>query len=93
MRVHLGIYILQARQKKTDLAMVQEIQENAVYQAFCGSTVIDKWKWPHGNKVQEFRSRLSPATHMKLNDAIVKIAEEKGFAEKGEWDLKTLLFF
>ncbi len=89
LRTHLGIYILQARQKKTDAAIAQEINENAVYQAFCGSTVIENWKCPHANKIQEFRSRLSPETQMKLNEAIVKTAESRGFADPKDMDIDS----
>ena len=89
LRVHLGIFILQARQKKTDTAIVQEISENAVYQAFCGSTVISHWKCPHANKIQEFRSRLLPATQMKLNEAIIKLAVEQGFADPQDMDIDS----
>jgi transposase, IS5 family len=89
LRVHLAIFILQARQKKTDAAIVQEIEENAVYQAFCGSTAIEKWKCPHANKIQEFRSRLSPETQMKLNEAIIMIAVEKGFADPQDMDIDS----
>ena len=89
LRPHLGIYVLQAQQKKTDEAIVQEIGENAVYQAFCGSTVVEKWKCPHANKIQEFRSRLSPETQMKLNEAIVKIAVVKGFADPKDMDIDS----
>ena len=89
LRPHLGIYVLQSQQKKTDAAIVQEIGENAVYQAFCGSTVVEKWKCPHANKIQEFRSRLSPETQMKLNEAIVKIAVVKGFADPKDMEIDS----
>lgn len=81
LRVHLAIYILQARTKKTDREIVQEIQDNAVYQAFCGASVVSGWKCPHATKIEEFRSRLSPETKMKINDAVVSVAVNRGFAD------------
>lgn len=70
LRVHLGIYVLQARLKKVDEQIIQEVSENVVYQAFCGASIIKGWKCPHPKKIQEFRSRLSPETQMKLNECI-----------------------
>ena len=58
-RPHLGILLLQAVTKKTDRAIISELQENAAYQLFCGITVMDQWQIPHPTKVEEFRSRLS----------------------------------
>lgn len=88
-RSHLGILILQARTKKTDRDIVAEIQDNAVYQAFCGSTVIKNWKCPHPTKVEEFRSRLSPETKMKINEIIVGVAVQEGFADSSELDVDS----
>lgn len=89
LRTHLGIYALQARLKKTDEQIVQEISENAVYQAFCGSSVVKNWKCPHAKKIQEFRSRLSPETQMKLNECMVQVAIEEGFADPKDMDIDS----
>lgn len=88
-RSHLGILVLQARTKKTDRDIVSEIQDNAVYQAFCGSTAIKDWKCPHPSKVEEFRSRLSPETKMKINEIIVGVAVQKGFADPSKLDVDS----
>lgn len=53
-RSHLGLLILQARTKKTDRDIVNEVQDNAVYQAFCGSTVIKNWKCPIPRRPRNF---------------------------------------
>jgi hypothetical protein len=87
--VHLGVLILQARTKKTDRDIVAEIQDNPVYQAFCASTVIKNWKCPHPTKIEEFRSRLSPETKMKINEAVVKVAVEKEFADPSALDVDS----
>jgi hypothetical protein len=88
-RVHLGILILQARTKKTDRDIIAEIGDNAAYQAFCGSTGIKNWKCPHATKVEEFRSRLSPGTKMKINEIVVNVAVENSFADPSTLDLDS----
>ena len=88
-RIHLGILILQARTKKTDRDIISEIQDNAVYQAFCGSTGIQKWKCPHPTKVEEFRSRLSPETKMKINEMVVGVAVQNNFADPSVLDVDS----
>ena len=88
-RVHLGILILQSRTKKTDRDIVSEIHDNAAYQAFCGSTGIKNWKCPHATKVEEFRSRLSPETKMKINEMVVKVAVENNFADPSSLDVDS----
>lgn len=88
-RTHLAIYILQARTKKTDREIISEIKDNAVYQAFCGSTVIDNWKCPHATKAEEFRSRLSPETKMKINDLVVAVAVDRNFADPSAMDVDS----
>ena len=89
LRIHLGIFVLQARLNKADEQLIQEISENAVYQAFCGASFIKNWRCPHPKKIQEFRSRLSPETQMKLNECIVKVAVEDGFADPKEMDIDS----
>lgn len=88
-RTHLGILILQARTKKTDRDIVNEIQNNAVYQAFCGSTLIKNWKCPHPTKIEEFRSRLSTETKMKINEIVIGVAFAKGFADPSSLDVDS----
>ena len=78
MRTHLGIYFLKARTKKTDRDIISEIHDNPVYQAFCGSTVIQKWQCPHPTKIEEFRSRLSPEIKAKCNEILVQMAVRMG---------------
>jgi IS5 family transposase len=89
LRVHLAIFILQARTKKTDREIVQEIQDNAVYQAFCGASVVPRWTCPHATKVEEFRSRLSPETKMKINEAVVLLAVNGGYADPSQLDIDS----
>lgn len=89
LRIHLGIFVLQAITKKTDEAIVREISENAVYQAFCGASLIRKWQCVHATKVQAFRSRLSAQTQMKLNDCIVRLAVAEGAANPTEMDIDS----
>jgi hypothetical protein len=88
-RSHLGLLVLQARTKKTDRDLVNEIQDNPVYQAFCGSTVINGWKCPHPTKIEEFRSRLSPETKMKINEVLIGVAVKKGFADPSSLDVDS----
>lgn len=89
LRIHLAIYILQARTKKTDREIIAEIHDNAPYQAFCGVTLIKGWKCPHPTKIEEFRSRLSPETKMRINVAIIKIAVDKNFADLSILDVDS----
>lgn len=89
LRSHLGILILQARTKKTDREIVNEIQDNAIYQAFCGSTLIKNWKCPHPTKVEEFRSRLSPEIKMKINEVVVRVAVKQGMADPSLLDVDS----
>ena len=88
-RVHLAILILQALKKKTDRDIVAEIADNGAYQAFCGATVIENWKCPHATKVEEFRSRLSPETKMKINEEVVQAAVDRNFADPSSLDVDS----
>ena len=88
-RPHLGILLLQAVTKKTDRAIISELQENAAYQLFCGITVMDQWQIPHPTKVEEFRSRLSPPTKAKINEVIVKKAVSCGLADPSVIDIDS----
>ena len=61
-RVHLMIYLLQKIFDYTDRQVVALVKENAVYQHFCGSSVVEKWSIPVHQKVADFRNRLSTDT-------------------------------
>lgn len=72
-----------------NISISQEIKENGIYQAFFGVSLIDRWQCPHASKVQEFRSRLSQDTQMKLNDRIVQLAVEMGFGIPKDMDIDS----
>lgn len=86
LRIHLGIFVLQALLKKTDRGIIEAIRDARVFQAFCGRTLIENWSCPHPTKVEEFRSRLSPETKIRINEAIVLLAVQEVFASSADID-------
>ncbi len=60
------------------------IKANAVYQVFCGATVMKKWHCPDYTKIEDFRSRLSPGTQEVIANKTAKLGVELGFADPEE---------
>jgi transposase, IS5 family len=89
LRIHLGTYILQQLFNKTDRQIEYDIKDNAVYQLFCGRTVVKKWHCPDHTKVEEFRSRLTPETQKKLSNEVAKQAVSLGFADPTHIDIDS----
>lgn len=89
LRVHLGIYTLQQLFNKTDRQLEYDIKDNGIYQLFCGRYIVDNWHCPDHTKIEEFRSRLSPATQQRLANHFVKVAVELGFANPEKLDLDS----
>jgi IS5 family transposase len=81
LRTHLAVLILQSLLKKTDRDLEKLIIQTPIYQAFCGYGLIAKWKCPDHTKIEEFRNRLSPETHKKIGDYIIRVACILGFAD------------
>jgi len=80
LRKHLGIYILQSMLNITDREMAFQVENNAVYQIFCGSSIVENWSCPHHTKIEEFRNRISPEAHHEISQMVLKQAVAAGFA-------------
>lgn len=91
LRIHLGAYVLQQLFNKTDRQTEYGIKDNAVYQLFCGRTIVKKWHCPDHTKLEEFRSRLSPTTQQRLGNAIATLAVKLGFAEPEHIDIDSTI--
>jgi IS5 family transposase len=76
-RIHLAIYFLQALRKRTDREIIEELEGNVQYRAFCGASIIEDWKVPHFSKVETFRNRFRPETKDKLNDELLRVCRQK----------------
>jgi len=89
LRIHLGIYLLQAMLNKTDRDMEQTIKYNAVTQLFCGRHIVDKWHVPDFTKIEEFRNRLSSSTQHAIQELIIKMALGKKFTNASWMDIDS----
>ena len=59
LRKHLGIYVLQSMLDITDREIAFQVENNAIYQVFCGSSIVENWYCPHYTKIEEFRNRIT----------------------------------
>lgn len=89
LRIHLGVYVLQALLNKTDRAMEEEVKSNALYQIFCGQNVVDNWSVPHATKIEEFRNRLAPETHHAIGELVLKFARAAKFTNAKWMDIDS----
>lgn len=91
LRTHLGVYLLQQLLNATDRGIEQQIKFNAAYQMFCGKTIVKNWHCPDHTKIEEFRSRLSPATQCLLANEIARLAAKKRFAKPEHIDIDSTI--
>jgi len=91
LRTHLGVYLLQQLLNTTDRGIEQQIKFNAAYQLFCGKTIVKNWHCPDHTKIEEFRSRMSPATHCFLANEIARLAVKKRFASPAHIDIDSTI--
>jgi len=91
LRVHLGVYLLQQLFNLTDRQIEYAVKDNAVYQLFCGVSIVKKWHSPDHTKIEEFRSRLTPATQQALANHLVKVATTLGFADPEKLDIDSTI--
>jgi len=91
LRTHLGVYLLQQLLNATDRGIEQHIKFNAAYQMFCGKTIVKNWHCPDHTKIEEFRSRLSPATQCFLANEIARLAAKKRFAKPEHIDIDSTI--
>ena len=89
LRIHLGVYILQALYNKTDRVIGQEINNNAIFQVFCGLNIVDHWHVPHASKIEEFRNRLSVSSHHAVGELVIKAAHQAKFADPTWMDIDS----
>ena len=80
LRKHLGIYTLQLMLNTTDRDTAFQVENNAIYQVFCGSSIVESWSCPHHTKIEEFRNRISPESNHKITQLILEQAVRAGFA-------------
>ena len=88
-RIHLGMFLLQSLQGMTDRQVEEAVRSNAVYQVFCGKTVVESWHCPDHTKVEEFRNRLQPETQRQLVNQVLKLAVASGFAKPSPMDVDS----
>jgi len=88
-RIHLGVYLLQRLHNMTDRKIEYAIRDNAAFQLFSGASIVDDWHAPDHTKIEEFRSRLSPETHLQLANTLAQAAVSLGFADPRHVDFDS----
>lgn len=88
-RLHLGVFILQALFKMTDRETERRIRECVIYQLFCGFGLLKHFHIPDHTKIEEFRNRLKPETQQKLAVKIVQLAVALGLAKVDSIDIDS----
>lgn len=91
LRIHLGVYLLQQLLNSTDRGTENQIRYNALYQVFCGKTIVKNWHCPDHTKIEEFRSRLSPETQCFLANEVALLAAKKQFAKPENIDIDSTI--
>jgi len=91
LRIHLAIFILQARFQMTDREIEEHLKYNAVYQIFCGKQIVTNWHVPDHSAIVKFRNRLSPETQRQILLIVVKTAESLGFAVASNFRCPTAI--
>lgn len=89
LRIHLGIFILQTYTKLTDRGIENAVRHNALYQVFCGKSIVKKWHCPDHTKIEKFRNRIKPETQQKIVSYIAKLASDRGFADPSKMDIDS----
>lgn len=90
-RIHLAICILQQLYNKTDRQMECSLKDNAAFQLFCGKGVVKNWHCRDYTKIEEFRSRLSPAIQNALANEIAKLAVRLGYGKADCFDMDSTI--
>lgn len=89
LRIHLAIFILQARYQLTDRGVVDSVWHNAAFQLFCGRGIVKNWSVPDHTAVGRFRNRLSPETQRQICIESIGTANELGFADPSWMDIDS----
>src|SRR4029434_4645522 len=89
LRIHLGVFLLQWLYNLTDRQVEWAVKDNAAYQLFCGRGLVAPWHAPDHTKIEEFRSRLSPATQRQMANVVAVWATELGFADPAAMDIDS----
>jgi hypothetical protein len=76
LRKYLGILILQTMFKLTDKQMEEQLKHNNLYKSFCGADLLEKFQVPDASNIGKLRNRISPSSHMHINEAIIQEAIE-----------------
>jgi len=91
LRIHLGVLLLQWLYNLTDRQVEWAVKDNAAYQLFCGRGLVAPWHAPDHTKIEEFRSRLSPATQRQMANVVAVWATELGFADPAAMDIDSTI--
>jgi hypothetical protein len=89
LRIHLGAFLLQWLYHLTDRQVEWGLKDNAAYRLFCGWGSVEPWHAPDHTKIEEFRSRLSPATQRTLANEVAVWATKLGFADPAKMDIDS----
>jgi transposase, IS5 family len=89
LRIQLGAFLLQWLYHLTDRQVEWGIKDNAAYQLFCGRGSVDQGHAPDHTKIEELRSRLSPATQRTLANEVAVWATALGLADPAKRDLDS----
>ena len=81
LRIHLGACLLQWLYHLPDRQVARAMKDKAASQLFCGRGSVDTWHSPDHTQIEEFRSRLSPATQRQMANVVAVWATELGFAD------------
>ena len=90
-RIHLGAFFLQRIYDLSDRSLEKLLKENAAAQLFCGKEIVDDWHAPDHTKIETFRNRLLPETHLKLSNITAKWAVEEGIGNPGIMDIDSTI--
>jgi len=89
LRLHLAVFILQARFDLADRQVEESLRYNALFQIFTGRHFLKEWSPLEHTAICRFRGRLQPETQRQILIAVVKTAERLGFADPSWMDLDS----
>jgi IS5 family transposase len=89
LRTHLSVMVLQSLLKETDRGIEIRVNQTPVFQLFTGFGILRRWKCPDHTKIEEFRNRLKAETQKTIGHYVLKVAQEKGFADASWMDLDS----
>lgn len=91
LRIHLGVYFLQVLTDKDYREIERDLRDNAIYQVFCGRTVVDNWHVPDHTRIWAFQERISPEAKEKLSNFITTLGQKYGYLDPESMDIDSTI--